>query len=105
MKIAIITARGGSMRIPRKNIKEFCGKPIRLISCQTGALENGIAQQIADELGVNVLAPTEIVNVDIDGEMFISDNDILSRIWNSSSPEERIKIHETGKWVEFKPRR
>lgn len=26
--IAIITARGGSKRIPKKNIKEFCGKPI-----------------------------------------------------------------------------
>lgn len=26
--IAIITARGGSKRIPRKNINEFCGKPI-----------------------------------------------------------------------------
>lgn len=26
--IAIITARGGSKRIPRKNIKEFCGQPI-----------------------------------------------------------------------------
>lgn len=28
MKIAIIPARGGSKRIPKKNIKEFCGKPI-----------------------------------------------------------------------------
>ena len=26
--IAIITARGGSKRIPKKNIREFCGKPI-----------------------------------------------------------------------------
>jgi pseudaminic acid cytidylyltransferase len=26
--IAIITARGGSKRIPRKNIRAFCGKPI-----------------------------------------------------------------------------
>ena len=26
--IAIIPARGGSKRIPKKNIKEFCGKPI-----------------------------------------------------------------------------
>lgn len=26
--VAIITARGGSKRIPKKNIKEFCGKPI-----------------------------------------------------------------------------
>jgi pseudaminic acid cytidylyltransferase len=28
MKVAIIPARGGSKRIPRKNIKEFNGKPI-----------------------------------------------------------------------------
>jgi len=28
MKIAIIPARGGSKRIPRKNIREFCGKPM-----------------------------------------------------------------------------
>jgi pseudaminic acid cytidylyltransferase len=28
MKIAIIPARGGSKRIPRKNIKAFCGKPM-----------------------------------------------------------------------------
>ncbi len=26
--IAIITARGGSKRLPKKNIKDFCGKPI-----------------------------------------------------------------------------
>ena len=28
MNIAIITARSGSKRIPKKNIKKFCGKPI-----------------------------------------------------------------------------
>ena len=28
MKLAIIPARGGSKRIPRKNIKLFCGKPM-----------------------------------------------------------------------------
>jgi pseudaminic acid cytidylyltransferase len=28
MKIAVIPARGGSKRIPRKNILSFCGKPI-----------------------------------------------------------------------------
>lgn len=40
-KIAIITARGGSKRIPRKNIKEFCGKPILAYSVQA-AVEAGI---------------------------------------------------------------
>ena len=28
MKIAVIPARGGSKRIPRKNIKDFCGAPM-----------------------------------------------------------------------------
>ena len=28
MKIAVLPARGGSKRIPRKNIKQFCGKPV-----------------------------------------------------------------------------
>ena len=28
MKVAIIPARGGSKRIEKKNIKNFCGKPI-----------------------------------------------------------------------------
>lgn len=28
MKVVIIPARGGSKRIPRKNIREFCGKPM-----------------------------------------------------------------------------
>ncbi|MDB4618585.1 2-C-methyl-D-erythritol 4-phosphate cytidylyltransferase, partial [Akkermansiaceae bacterium] len=27
-KVAIIPARGGSKRIPRKNIREFCGRPM-----------------------------------------------------------------------------
>ncbi len=40
-QIAIITARGGSKRIPRKNIKDFCGKPILAYSIEA-ALKSGI---------------------------------------------------------------
>ena len=40
-RIAIITARGGSKRIPRKNIKEFCGKPILAYSIEA-AVQSGI---------------------------------------------------------------
>lgn len=39
-KIAIITARGGSKRIPRKNIKNFCGKPIIAYSIETALTSN-----------------------------------------------------------------
>jgi pseudaminic acid cytidylyltransferase len=33
--VAIIPARGGSKRIPRKNIKEFCGKPLIAYTIET----------------------------------------------------------------------
>lgn len=44
-KIAIITARGGSKRIPRKNIKDFLGKPIIAYSI-TSALESGLFEEV-----------------------------------------------------------
>lgn len=43
--IAIITARGGSKRIPRKNIKEFLGKPIIVYSIEA-ALASGIFDEV-----------------------------------------------------------
>lgn len=44
-RLAIITARGGSKRIPRKNIKEFCGKPIIAYSIEA-ALESGVFDEV-----------------------------------------------------------
>jgi N-acylneuraminate cytidylyltransferase len=43
--LAIIPARGGSKRIPRKNIKEFCGKPIVEYSI-LAALKAGIFEEV-----------------------------------------------------------
>ena len=43
--VAIITARGGSKRIPRKNVKEFCGKPIIVYSIEA-ALESGLFDEV-----------------------------------------------------------
>lgn len=43
--IAIITARGGSKRIPKKNIKSFCGKPIIAYSIEA-AKKSGIFDEI-----------------------------------------------------------
>lgn len=44
-KLAIITARGGSKRIPRKNIKDFCGKPILCYSIEA-AKDAGVFDEI-----------------------------------------------------------
>jgi len=43
--IAIITARGGSKRIPKKNIKEFCGKPMIAYSIEA-ALQSGVFDEV-----------------------------------------------------------
>lgn len=43
--VAIIPARGGSKRIPRKNIKSFCGKPIIAYSIEA-AINSGCFQKV-----------------------------------------------------------
>ena len=47
-RIAIIPARGGSKRIPRKNIKPFCGKPILAYS-----VEAALKSKLFDEVMVS----------------------------------------------------
>lgn len=49
-KIAIIPARGGSKRIPKKNIKEFCGKPI---------IAYGILEALKSEVFDEVMVSTD----------------------------------------------
>ena len=46
MRLAVIPARGGSKRIPRKNIKLFCGKPMIAWSSEA-ALLSGCFSQVA----------------------------------------------------------
>ena len=43
--LAIITARGGSKRIPRKNIKEFMGKPMLAYAIEA-ALDSGLFDEV-----------------------------------------------------------
>jgi N-acylneuraminate cytidylyltransferase len=45
MRLAVIPARGGSKRIPRKNIKVFHGKPMIAWSIETAKL-SGLFDQI-----------------------------------------------------------
>lgn len=45
MRLAVIPARGGSKRIPRKNIKIFCGKPMIAWSIEA-ALQSGCFDKV-----------------------------------------------------------
>jgi pseudaminic acid cytidylyltransferase len=48
MNIAVIPARGGSKRIPRKNLKSFCGKPML-----NYAIEAAISSELFDRVIVS----------------------------------------------------
>lgn len=73
--VAIIPARGGSKRIPRKNIRKFCGKPMILWSIEAaqaaGCFERIVVStddpeiaQLAAEAGAEVpfVRPAELSN-------------------------------------------
>ena len=45
MRLCVIPARGGSKRIPRKNIKEFCGKPMISYSI-SAAVDSGLFDKV-----------------------------------------------------------
>ena len=75
MNIAVIPARGGSKRIPRKNIKEFCGKPMIayaiMAAKESGLFDHIIVStdddeiaQIAKEWGAKTpfMRPDELAN-------------------------------------------
>lgn len=75
MRLAIIPARGGSKRIPRKNLKPFAGKPILAYSIEaaraSGAFDRVIVstddaeiQTLAREYGAEVpfTRPAELAN-------------------------------------------
>ncbi len=75
MNICVIPARGGSKRIPRKNIKEFNGKPIIAYSIEAALKSNCFDQvivstddveivEVAKKYGAQVpfIRPTELSN-------------------------------------------
>jgi len=54
MRVAIIPARGGSKRIPRKNIKSFAGKPM---------IAHAIAAAVESKLFTHVIVSTDDVEI------------------------------------------
>lgn len=96
-----LTPEEYAMRI--KESSTYKGGNIRIISCQAGAKEDGAAQRLANALGVDVYAPTETVHVTENGEMFVTDSDILAEMWYTE--DDRSVYKQTGTWKLFKPRK
>ena len=76
MKLAVIPARGGSKRIPRKNIKLFCGKPIIVWSIEA-AKQSGCFDRIivsTDDMEIAGIAVAEGAEVPFIRPSEISDD-------------------------------
>ena len=76
MVAAIIPARGGSKRIPRKNIKEFCGKPLIAYSIEV-ALESKIFDKVivsTDDEEIAKVAKKYVAEVPFIREKSLSDD-------------------------------
>lgn len=58
-------------KIIKKN-PQYKKNGIRLLSCETGSLRNGFAQNLANKLGVPVSAPTKLLWSDARGNYFVA---------------------------------
>ncbi len=76
-----------------RNMSEFHGQDIRLLSCNTGSLKNGFAQQLAKKLNVNVYAPNNYLWAFPSGKLSING-------MNSAGRRARSIV---GDWVKFTP--
>ncbi|NLL05726.1 MAG: hypothetical protein GX270_08060, partial [Clostridiaceae bacterium] len=68
----------------------YSGGPIRLVSCNAGALTDGIAQDLANKLGAEVIAPSQYVYIWNDGSLTLS-----------SSISSQYEF--AGNWMKFLP--
>jgi hypothetical protein len=62
---------------------------IRLISCSTGKEAKGFAQNLANKMGVSVMAPSDTLYIYPNGKVVIGSNPFKS----------------TGKWITYHPER
>lgn len=81
---------------------EFTGQPIRLLSCNTGAKADGVAQQLANEVGVIVWAPENYLWAHDNGGFSIGPGE-----WVGKPGARRFQAAypHKGKFVPFAPQK
>lgn len=111
MKLAIIPARGGSKRIPRKNIRDFCGKPILAYSIEaarsSGCFERIIVSTddpeiaaVARQLGAETpfVRPAELAS-DVAGTIPVIKHAIEWFCEKGTKPEYACCIYATAPFI------
>ena len=75
------------------------GEPVRLFACETGQRDDGFGQQVADRLGLDVTAPTELAWSEADGTTYVTSQAGMD-IYGNPIPT----IPPDGQWRVFHPR-
>lgn len=113
MNVCIIPARGGSKRIPKKNIKLFCGKPIIIWSIEIAIASECFDKIIisTDDLKISKLAKKYKVEVPFKRPKKISDDktgtvEVVSHaikwlIKNNQKPEYVCCIYATAPFIKL----
>lgn len=113
-RIAVITARGGSKRIPKKNIKDFCGKPILAYSIEA-ALQSQLfdevmvstdSQEIAD-IAIEYGASVPFMRSEATANDFATTNDVLVEVFTEYEKrgqkfDEAVCIYPTAPFITAK---
>lgn len=97
------TVQDATAKFLARRVREsgkYNGGSIRLIACESGKLDDGIAQQFANEMGVPVLAPTKTVYTNSQGFMVLADDDLEAAELMKKAKE---KWNPEG-WRVFKPK-
>lgn len=111
MKVCVIPARGGSKRIPKKNIKSFLGKPIIAYSIEAALISNCFDKvivstdsdeiaSVAEEFGAEVpfMRPDELSD-DYTATLPVMRHAISWLVQNSYSPSVACCIYATAPFV------
>jgi hypothetical protein len=74
----------------------LAGKPVTLFACETGRFDDGFAARLARDLGVEVVAPTELAWLGPDGTMYTTTGRLVDDGWLQTMPHD-------GRWRRFPP--
>ncbi|MFT6701293.1 MAG: pseudaminic acid cytidylyltransferase, partial [Pseudomonadales bacterium] len=112
MNVAIIPARGGSKRIPKKNIKEFAGQPLIAYSIEVAkragvfdhiivSTDDPVIADIAREYGAEVpFVRPDSLSDDMTGTRDVTNHAIEWVIQNKGKPEFCCAIYATAPFLQ-----
>ena len=77
----------------------YHGQSIRLLACSTGANKEGFAQNLANKLGVNVYAPSDMLWAYGNGQHIIAEMSPIPDKYGNPQPD----LKRLGKFIKYTP--